>query len=329
MLFRSPRSYDFYPRPPRGGRLKDDRLKERLILFLSPPSARRATPYLPPSSLMHCAISIPALREEGDNPDTATKVVLYEISIPALREEGDIRSTSCVIFSSVFLSPPSARRATRTGYSISQVHRHFYPRPPRGGRRTYPSCSPYSSKFLSPPSARRATKIPQFRVELLTFLSPPSARRATSQRAGPSRHLRDFYPRPPRGGRRRAQPMRAAPRKFLSPPSARRATVSSQSYHKNAQISIPALREEGDHGSVLIHECGHTNFYPRPPRGGRPQRRLDAQQDQLISIPALREEGDSSTLVLVAKQTYFYPRPPRGGRPGPTLFQRKIGRAHV
>ena len=33
-----------------------------------------------------------------------------------------------------------------------------------------------------------------------------------------------FYPRPPRGGRRRVQPMRAAPRQFLSPPSARRAT---------------------------------------------------------------------------------------------------------
>ena len=35
------------------------------------------------------------------------------------------------------------------------------------------------------------------------------------------------------------------------------------------------------------------NFYPRPPRGGRPGACWRLQQIYLISIHALREEGDS------------------------------------
>ena len=58
-------------------------------------------------------------------------------------------------------------------------------------------------------------------------------------------------------------------------------------------ISIHALREEGDgRGSGSVQK--KTNFYPRPPRGGRP----------------------SETLSPVAMHSYFYPRPPRGGRRG-------------
>ena len=57
-------------------------------------------------------------------------------------------------------------------------------------------------------------------------------------------------------------------------------------------ISIHALREEGDIG--LYGEISRqTDFYPRPPRGGR--RNLQNQIDELkaISIHALREEGDA------------------------------------
>ena len=35
------------------------------------------------------------------------------------------------------------------------------------------------------------------------------------------------------------------------------------------------------------------DFYPRPPRGGRPLDRFGVVQGQVISIHALREEGDS------------------------------------
>ena len=80
---------DFYPRPPRGGRL--DRLpvdQAEPQRFLSTPSARRAT--------------------SGFN--TFLRAIC--ISIHALREEGDARLLSSVSWKVEFLSTPSARRAT-------------------------------------------------------------------------------------------------------------------------------------------------------------------------------------------------------------------------
>ena len=56
------------------------------------------------------------------------------ISIHALREEGDGQSLQKDLTMDVFLSTPSARRAT---YHISPTlpsGTNFYPRPPRGGR---------------------------------------------------------------------------------------------------------------------------------------------------------------------------------------------------
>ena len=126
---------DFYPRPPRGGRPKGRVSAPRDFLFLSTPSARRATqrarlsistghdfyPRPPrggrPSQTASAApapsISIHALREEGDlcrSPSTA----LLLISIHALREEGDATSSISLMAASIFLSTPSARRATST-----------------------------------------------------------------------------------------------------------------------------------------------------------------------------------------------------------------------
>ena len=55
-------------------------------------------------------------------------------------------------------------------------------------------------------------------------------------------------------------------------------------------ISIHALREEGDEFIDFILEA-LSNFYPRPPRGGR-------RRSPTASTPSKN----------------FYPRPPRGGR---------------
>ena len=101
-------------------------------------------------------------------------------------------------------------------------------------------------------------------------------------------------------------------------------------------ISIHALREEGD------EDCKPTwttleNFYPRPPRGGRPSWRSSesgstsflstpsarratrarscACRCDTISIHALREEGDRGPAAAADGHLHFYPRPPRGGRP--------------
>ena len=130
--------------------------------------------------------------------------------------------------------------------------------------------------------------------------------------------------------------------KFLSTPSARRATDHPGLFSRGVDISIHALREEGDSElTATMPSC--ENFYPRPPRGGRPDAveakvkaqqisihalreegddtMHDAQAVAIISIHALREEGDNSPVVVIHVIVYFYPRPPRGGRPA-NSFQR-------
>ena len=56
------------------------------------------------------------------------------ISIHALREEGDLRCRWPGLCTAVFLSTPSARRATISCIALDAFAMDFYPRPPRGGR---------------------------------------------------------------------------------------------------------------------------------------------------------------------------------------------------
>ena len=56
----------FYPRPPRGGRPDYTGKSTAEVQFLSPPSARRATALQKLKTIVE-VISIPALREEGDD----------------------------------------------------------------------------------------------------------------------------------------------------------------------------------------------------------------------------------------------------------------------
>ena len=147
----------------------------------------------------------------------------------------------------IFLSTPSARRATSKSWPRILITFHFYPRPPRGGR---PHCAKMDLGYK-------------------TFLSTPSARRATFFHKPYKLRIPDFYPRPPRGGRR-----------------------PQKSQRRNHQlISIHALREEGDHtagkynpvrakflstpsarratNTFYYIDGAESDFYPRPPRGGR------------------------------------------------------------
>ena len=78
---------------------------------------------------------------------------------------------------------------------------------------------------------------------------------------------------------------------FLSTPSARRATLATPG-----------------------HDGLQFDFYPRPPRGGRPRWFSEGDGCESISIHALREEGDLLSSLLSAHFGDFYPRPPRGGR---------------
>ena len=145
----------------------------------------------------------------------------------------------------------------------------FYPRPPRGGR-------PCSCRRRVPPAGISIHALREegdvcwlyIRFVATIFLSTPSARRATSPNRFDSGMVFNFYPRPPRGGRR-----------------------AEAAKNRAWQISIHALREEGD--SAHLAKSGlKLYFYPRPPRGGRHHRPYSQYLQQNISIHALREEGD-------------------------------------
>ena len=84
------RASNFYPRPPRGGRLWAALAMSSSAAFLSTPSARRATQRVFLLCQQLC-ISIHALREEGDllREQAADR---RPISIHALREEGDSKN---------------------------------------------------------------------------------------------------------------------------------------------------------------------------------------------------------------------------------------------
>ena len=128
-----------------------------------------------------------------------------------------------------------------------------------------------------------------------------------------------------------------AEKAFLSTPSARRATWPCWRSVAARPISIHALREEGD-GKESSSPQPSTDFYPRPPRGGRPPKIKNPPMLQTISIHALREEGDPKPdhewpgihVISIhalreegdarkswrrTTRSYFYPRPPRGGQP--------------
>ena len=234
----------FYPRPPRGGRLQCERPGKAGKKFLSTPSARRAT-------------------GRRGQPDRQR-----QISIHALREEGDALSQSS-----------------------SSIMADFYPRPPRGGRLRPEAIAAGNDLFLSTPSARRATQSnpcpPPRRGISIHALREEGDVDDFSFKGNPI----NFYPRPPRGGRRYKTALKLRKVEFLSTPSARRATCEPQHQRQHLPISIHALREEGD-SRLRPESTRPPHFYPRPPRGGRP-------------VDSGRVFGG----------THFYPRPPRGGRP--------------
>ena len=123
----------------------------------------------------------------------------------------------------------------------------------------------------------------------------------------------DFYPRPPRGGRRAPQALPLEARPFLSTPSARRATSAAGAPSGSQTISIHALREEGDSVRGKSHRASRISIHALREEGDR-RRSATGRHIQRISIHALREEGDVLRFALRTPRLYFYPRPPRGGR---------------
>ena len=212
---------NFYPRPPRGGRPEIVAPAADGTQFLSTPSARRATKLLTGGVDVQEFLSTPSARRATEiGPGTPLDIL---ISIHALREEGDAHC--------------------QKGGCLPC---NFYPRPPRGGRQASNQVGAGASLFLSTPSARRATETVDLTITWC-FISIHALREEGDFRASLGwAHLADFYPRPPRGGRRVEHIWPESKPKFLSTPSARRATQRSPHTVSFYVISIHALREEGD-----------------------------------------------------------------------------------
>ena len=108
------------------------------LIFLSTPSARRATRRSGPDDPDH-QISIHALREEGDmRQKWERRLIRYFYPRPP--RGGRLSLETLLETSNLFLSTPSARRATSRTTRLYCLPPYFYPRPPRGGRRTSDMC---------------------------------------------------------------------------------------------------------------------------------------------------------------------------------------------
>ena len=112
----------------------------------------------------------------------------------------------------------------RTVIAARTSRTDFYPRPPRGGRHKFAMLGDQSG-----------------------IISIHALREEGDYTDAPGHSpVVDFYPRPPRGGRRLPQPPCCCTMVFLSTPSVRRATLVGIDQSGHIEISIHALREEGD-----------------------------------------------------------------------------------
>ena len=224
---------DFYPRPPRGGRLRFG-LCAALPVHISIHALREeGDPQLERGKLPVTNYFYPRPPRGGRRSACRRKLRCCPISIHALREEGDCRHARDhavqlnfyprpprggrqYLYRSYhtlggFLSTPSARRATPTATTSLNSRKNFYPRPPRGGRPVVVLQHVGFHQFLSTPSARRATLKTTITTNVggisIHALREEGDRRAFLQGRLPVY----FYPRPPRGGRHFTDPEDTCP----------------------------------------------------------------------------------------------------------------------
>ena len=218
------------------------------------------------------------------------------ISIHALREEGDRRGGSRAARNTLFLSTPSARRATKCPCKavpvvVISIHAlreegdllpwtstapsaNFYPRPPRGGRPGSVWLSSGKAQFLSTPSARRATGSVRKQVSRIT-ISIHALREEGDDKIPYMEHFLDISIH------------------------ALREEGDMSGGHMSIEmrmISIHALREEGD-PQAIAEDDGEWEFLSTPSARRATLSKIIGKVSFLISIHALREEGDSKNNV--------------------------------
>ena len=212
--------------------------------FLPTPSARRATSLAWAINNRLLFLPTPSARRATGFVDNM--IPALDISIHALREEGDGKTYALLLEGLRFLSTPSARRATCSnltslyadGISIHALREE--------GDTCILVCD-FGYCSISIHALREEGDFGHGRHDGRRVDFYPRPPRGGRRRwAGPCTTCCYFYPRPPRGGRRAAPTSCGSAPAFLSTPSARRATTLASPYSATAFY-----------------------FYPHPPRGGR------------------------------------------------------------
>ena len=238
------------------------------FLFLSTPSARRATWCRPKGYRTDADYFYPRPPRGGRQ---ITGLVLGKadlfLSTPSARRATTLTCLNCS--GETFLSTPSARRATQERLLHSTRKYISIHALREEGDLPFTQTGGPKHIFLSTPSARRATWALHTADMMASFLSTPSARRATERRQQGLQLRIHFYPRPPRGGRQPSQKWLDAFNDFYPRPPRGGRHLVPPAHHLYVNISIHALREEGDRELTVSKKA-----------------------KQEISIHALREEGD-------------------------------------
>ena len=212
------------------------------------------------------------------------------ISIHALRVKAT-QPCSAPAFLSRFLSTLFGWRAICCPPKRTVFHQDFYPRPPGGGRPSSAISNILSGVFLSTPSGWRATRSILSGSKVSVFLSTPSGWRATSA----------------------LQPQ-CTFTVFLSTPSGWRATWEIAAAMKMYNISIHALRVEGDES--LSRSLSARARFLSTPSGWRATLSARAYSNNTVTFLSTPSgwRATSSTQHSTQHRVYFYPRPPGGGR---------------
>ena len=135
----------------------------------------------------------------------------------------------------------------------------------------------------------------------------------------------NFYPRSPRGERRRqARPGHQDQHFYPRSPRGERLGCTFL-IGAMVAISIHAPREGSDHRMHHVRLRNPPHFYPRSPRGERRVLGVACGFPVVISIHAPREGSDPLGDALSQRDDqHFYPRSPRGERPA-SARKRKLG----
>ena len=271
---------------PREGCDKQSRRKARTLAHYFNPRPPRggATRRLDTKLRLHRDFN-PRPREGGD-------VRTYEgstsncISIHAPREGGDVTPTCWI-----------------TGTS------DFNPRPPRGGRPLVSMVPPSKLVFQSTPPARGATAGHYLTVpaQVISIHAPREGGDMGASRS--ARALKNFNPRPPRGGRQDCLVPCPCPAYFNPRPPRGGRLIFASHLCMGHFISIHAPREGGD-GVDLPNAVLLRYFNPRPPRGGR---LVAAMRDDTRVIfqstpPARGGDAPSHSVAIIVRISIHAPR---------------------